>query len=297
MPQNPQKWQSLAFKNRHQRDLSIEFDEPTHKYTVNGTSKNWISCTGFLHAFFPHFDPDSVIDKMMRSPKWSQSKYFGKTKEQIKNEWSESGKEASGSGTAMHLAIEQFHNGAIDEIETSVFQTKEWKYFQNFWKEFGDDLEPYRTEWEVWSEEHKLAGSIDMIYRKKSDNTFVIYDWKRSKEIKTTNTFESGYPPLDHLPNTNYWTYTLQLNVYKWFLETFYGLQVSGLYLVVLHPENSNYRRIHLNIMNDEVQDMLNCRLRALAANNGQSIIIPLPTNHSEEDTNTVDPVEYGLID
>jgi hypothetical protein len=43
MPANPLEWQSLARKNRNPRDLCIEFDEPTHRYTVNGVSNGWIS--------------------------------------------------------------------------------------------------------------------------------------------------------------------------------------------------------------------------------------------------------------
>ena len=284
MPKHPAKWQSLAYKNRHPRDLCIEFDEPTHRYTVNGTSEKWISCTGFLHTFFPHFDADATIRKMMKSKNWPQSKYYGMTAKAIKDQWSASGKEASEAGTAMHLGIEQFHNGAEDLIEPVVKETTEWKYFQNFWQECGEDLEPYRTEWEVWSEEHRLAGSIDMIYRKKSDGTFVIYDWKRSKDIKTENQFESGYGPVEHLPSCNYWQYSLQLNIYKWFLETFYGLVVSDLYLIVIHPDNRNYKRLRLNILDDEVKEMLECRLRALRENSKSSVLLPMPSSHDDEE-------------
>lgn len=302
MPKNPLKWQSLAYKNRHPRDLFIEFDEPTHRYTVNGTCDGWSSCTGFLHSFFPHFDPDKTIQKMMKGKKWPESKYYGMTAKQIKDQWAASGKEASTAGTFMHLAIEMFHNGALDEIDPAILDTIEWKYFQKFWADHGADLEPYRTEWEVWSEAHKLAGSIDMIYKKKSDGTFVIYDWKRSREIKTSNDWETGYPPLDHLPNCNYWHYTLQLNVYKWFLETFYGLVVSDLYLVILHPENKQYRRLRLNILEEEVQDMLACRLRAVQEKSKQMVILPLPGGgHGEHDSEEETPVpkkrEFTLLD
>ena len=43
MPKNPLHWQSLAIKNRNPRDLCIEFDEPTHRYTINDEYKGWIS--------------------------------------------------------------------------------------------------------------------------------------------------------------------------------------------------------------------------------------------------------------
>lgn len=294
MPKNPLQWQSLARINQHPRDLCIEFDEPTHKYTVNGTSDRWISCTGFLHTFFPHFDPDATIKKMMKGKSWPQSKYYGMTASEIKAQWNASGKDASEAGTAMHLGIEMFHNGA--DPDNSIKSSVEWKYFQNYWNEHGSDLEPYRTEWEVWSEEHKLAGSIDMIYRKKSDGTFVIYDWKRSKEIKTSNDWENGYPPVNHLPNCNYWHYTLQLNVYKWFLETFYGCVVSELYLIILHPDNKNYRRLRLNILSEEVAAMLECRSRALRENSKSSVLLPMPEEDVEDDSGTQQQ-SFGFVD
>lgn len=273
----PEPWQTLAVKNKHPRDNNIRFFEPTHTYYINGSSDRIISCTGFIHSFFPHFNAKATIEKMMKSPKWPQSKYYGMTAQEIEDTWSSSGKEASSLGTAMHLAIEQFLNSAYDIIDPTVKESKEWEYFMNFWKDCGDDLEPYRMEWEVWCDKHMLCGSIDGVFRRKSDGKIVIYDWKRSKEIKTQNDFETGYPPLEHLPHTNYWMYTLQLNIYKWFLETHYGLEVGDLYLVILHPNNRNYRRIRLNHLSQEVLDMLACRKRALNTNSKQSILLPLP--------------------
>ena len=276
MPLEP--WMSLARRNTHPRDKLIQFDEPTHIYTVQGSSKNVISCTGFLHEFFGHFDSKAVIKKMMDSPNWTQSKWYkpGITADEIAATWSNNGKEASGAGTAMHLAIEQFLNGAEHVILPSVKETPEWRYFMNFWRDCGDDLEPYRTEWEVWSADHKLAGSIDMIFRRKSDGKFLIYDWKRSKEIKTGNQFQTGLGPLHHLPDCNYWHYSLQLNVYRRILETFYGLDVADMYLLILHPDNPNYKRMRLNRMDKEVDDMLNCRLRAVQAGCFQKVLMPI---------------------
>jgi hypothetical protein len=282
MPKKYQQWQTLSVKNAHIRDKEIEFDEPTHRYTIKGSCEKWISCTGFLHEFFPHFNPDAIIDKMMNSSRWHESKYFGKTRDEIKTMWSSSGKEASEAGTAMHLAIEQHMHGREDVIDPSIFTTKEWIYYKNFWDDCGHDLVPYRSEWEVYSEPHKLAGSIDMVYYRPSDKKYVIYDWKRSKEIKTSNQFEFGYAPLDHLPNTNYWHYTMQLNVYKWFLETYYGLEIGDLYLVILHPDNKNYKRMRLNILSDEVQQMLECRKRAVESDT--NLVVILPCSNSIED-------------
>ena len=275
----PEPWMTLLHTNAHPRDADIQFDEPTHVYTVQGSSKGIISCTKFLHEFFGHFDAKGTIRKMMASPKWTESKWYkpGITAKEIEEQWNANGREASGAGTAMHLAIEQFLNGSEHVILPHIKETTEWRYFMNFWREHGADLEPYRTEWEVWSEDHKLAGQIDMVYKRKSDGKFLIYDWKRSKEIKTENKFQTGLPPIQHLPDCNYWHYTLQLNVYRWFLENLYGLEIEDMYLLVLHPDNKNYKRVRLNRMDEEVEAMLNCRLRAVKEGLKQAVILPLP--------------------
>jgi ATP-dependent exoDNAse (exonuclease V) beta subunit len=255
----PEPWQSLGFKNAHPRDKEVRFVESTHTYYVKGSSKGIVSTTGFVHAFFPHFDPDVALKAMRKSAKWATNPLNTKTDEEIKAIWSDSGKEASGKGTAMHLAIEQHLNGATDQIPPEVMETPEWKYYMNFYRDIKDSLEPYRTEWEVWDEEHKLTGSIDMIFKRK-DGDFAVYDWKRSKEIKMENKWDTGLGPMSHLPNSNYWHYTLQLNVYRWFLQKHYGLKVTELAIVIFHPNNSNYQIFKLNILDDEIEDMLEAR-------------------------------------
>jgi hypothetical protein len=282
----PQSWQHLSRIHKHPRDDFINFVEKTHKYYVNGSCEGNISCTGFIHEFFGHFDGKAILTKMRKNPtKWAQSKYFGRTDEEIMKEWSDSGKAASEAGTAMHLAIEQFLHGSPEQIDPEIKTTPEWRYFLKFWEDCGPDLEPYRSEWEVFTDsvtpskerKIKLCGSIDMVFRRKSDGKFVIYDWKRSKEIKSENPFGSGLSPLEHLPDTNYWHYTMQLNVYKWILETYYDVEVADLYIVILHPDNPSYRRMRLNIMEDEVEDMIECRRNAVECGKG-TVILPIPT-------------------
>jgi hypothetical protein len=85
-----QPWQQLSRLNAHPRDEHIAFHEPTHKYYVNGTCEGNISCTGFIHEFFGHFNPKAILTKMRRNPtKWAASKYFGKTDEEITKEWND----------------------------------------------------------------------------------------------------------------------------------------------------------------------------------------------------------------
>jgi len=248
---------ALAIKNAHVRDSSIRFEESSHIYTVQGSSKGYISVTKLIHSFFPEFNASAVIQKMMASNSWPTSKYFGMAAGQIAAQWKSDGKASSEAGTALHSAIEHFLDGPGEAKEPC---SPEWTYFKEFWAIHGPDLEPYRLAWFVWDSDLKLAGAIDCVFRRKSDGAFFIYDWKRSKDIKMENKYENGLGPLSHIPSSNYWHYTVQLNLYRWILEKHYGLTIAGMYLIVLHPDNKTYRRYPLNRLDEEIEDILEAR-------------------------------------
>jgi hypothetical protein len=117
------------------------------------------------------------------------------TPEEIKKKWSDDGGDSSTRGTRMHLDIERYYNAspignlAADDWEANA--STEWDYFMEFerrWR-IPRGLYPFRTEWLVFNEKIKLAGSIDMIFTK-PDGTLAIYDWKRAKEIKFENQYQ-----------------------------------------------------------------------------------------------------------
>lgn len=231
--------ESLSLKNAHPRDQNISFREEDHVYFVVGMNKRPISVTTLIHKYFPEFDADAVIDKMMASAKWPESKYYGKTKEEIKKEWDDNGSTASSSGTVMHKCIEDYLNGMV----VLHPELKEFKMFLAFWDNFQQKyptFKPYRTEWLVYDETVGVSGSIDFTLEDEMGN-MIIMDWKRSKEIKMDNKFEKGYSPFDMFDNCNFSHYTLQLNFYRHILETKYNKRIVYMMLVILHPNQDSY--------------------------------------------------------
>jgi ATP-dependent exoDNAse (exonuclease V) beta subunit len=219
----------LSQKNAHVRDIHIQFEEIGHKYSIKG-DKSFTSVTTWLKKFFRPFNGDIIIDRMMASPKWPMNKYYGMTKQEIKNLWRQNGDEAARLGTAMHKSIEDFYNG--EKIQYDSF---EMKCFEEF--VLDHPLVPYRTEWTVYDEELKLCGSIDMTFMNE-DGTLSIYDWKRCKSIEIDSDYNKyALPPIQTVPDTNYWHYTIQLNAYKTILERNYGFKVKELVLICIHPE------------------------------------------------------------
>ena len=249
----------LSKKNAHQRDSHISFDEGPHIYTIDGDS-DYMSVTSWNSTHFPKFDADSAISKMMDSPRWPKSPYFGMTREEIKMKWKNDGIEASEAGTNMHYNIECFYNGIDVEDDGSL----EWKYFREFDEAVGNKLTPYRTEWMVWDKELRLAGSVDMLFEN-PDGTLQIYDWKRSKKVVKENKWASAIVDcISHLPDANFWKYSLQLNTYKWILEKNYGKKISNMFLVWLHPNNpgNSYLRYEVDSLPKEMEDLIKLRMR-----------------------------------
>jgi ATP-dependent exoDNAse (exonuclease V) beta subunit len=232
----------LELKNGHPRDSKISFQEEGHLYTIEGMEEHPISVTTIIHNLFPDFNEDLIITKMMNSQKWPQSKYYGQTRQEIKDLWEKNRVEASSLGTSMHYDIELYLNG-----EKPLHpETKEFNHFLLYWEQFqitNPGWIPFRTEWMVYDEEKKLSGSIDFVLcREDNPDEIVIMDWKRSKEIKMNNGWEKGFGPFKFMDNCNYCHYTLQLNIYKHILETHYGKTVKGLLIAVFHPNNEYYQ-------------------------------------------------------
>ena len=251
--------QYLSQKNAHPRDEFISFEEGPHIYTVCGERGTFTSVTTWNHSHFSHFDANGIVDKLLLGKKMKDPtyKYYGMTKEEILADWDNNRDRAASAGTKMHYDIECYFNG-MDVVNDSV----EFGYFMQFRKDFPE-LVPYRTEWMVYYEELKLSGSIDMIFEN-PDGTLQIYDWKRCQEIKHEDPYGkySVTSCISHLPDTNFWHYALQLNMYKTILEHKYEKKVTGLYLVCIHPDNvyKNYQRIEVPVLENEMRDLVQLR-------------------------------------
>ena len=244
--------------NNHPHDAVISLDESTHIYTIR-QDKSYKSVTTFIKSIFPKFDSDLIIDKMMKSKYWSTNKYFGKTKEEIKQEWKTNGCESAVLGTKLHVNIEYFYNNILNK--TMEF-TKEFELFMKFYDN-NKHLIPYRTEWLVFDEELNMAGSIDMVFKEEIENKtyYHIYDWKRSKVIKKENRYGNCLvEALDHIPDSNFWHYSLQLNIYKYILEKNYNINIKDMFLVQFHPNFDNYMKYKVPDLNCEIQKLIQFR-------------------------------------
>lgn len=234
-------------RNHHYLDDRIIFHKADHSYSVNDV--NLESVTTFVSNCFPKFD--------MRLHAKQKSEKTGVSFEFIFNKWKEMGIESRNLGTAMHSKIENYYLGN-DSEETDAY--KLFKIFAN-----KVELKPYRTEWTVYDWEHKIAGTIDFVDYQNGE--YIIYDWKRSEKIiengmpvKINKYGEKGNYPLEHLDNTPYYHYALQLSLYKYILEKNYGMKISDLRLGIFHPSYNKPYVLRMPYLEKEINDIFNLR-------------------------------------
>lgn len=265
---------TLQINNREIRDNHIRFFSKGHKYEIlTDLRSKYTSVTTWNKSHFPKFDADAVIANIMRGKNWNpDNKYWGQTAEQIKESWFTSGASVADAGTNLHEQIEHFMNNSVlnpgythkqllqhyVSLEDTITRGPEWKFFLKFIEDHPD-MKPYRTEWMIFDEDVKLAGSIDMVYEN-PDGTLSIYDWKRAKEITKDNNWNKFAlnPIIGQMPDTNFWHYSLQLNTYRHILETKYGKNVTNLCLVRIHPDHpeQTYELLPVPILNKEMDTL-----------------------------------------
>lgn len=241
--------------NPHPRDERIQQDPNflhNHIYQIDKeTNHGYISGTSFIRQFFGKFDPKKIIKKNYDN--WQRNKdvrYHGKTPEEIEKQWQKKGKDTSQLGTFMHDLIEKYYNN-----EKILDYSLEWVYFLDFDKDHNY-LTPYRTEMMIFTEDYKLVGTCDALF--KDGDEYVLMDWKRKPAEKYKGKiFNNAKYPINHIPDNSYWQDCLQLNLYKYILESKYRLKIKKMKLVLLHPKNSQYETFDVPELGNEIKSML----------------------------------------
>ena len=242
---------TLEKKHPNDRDHRLNYDSTTHTYNTD-TCHNFRNVSSVIKGAFPPFETNRVAASCSRS---HNPEYRNKSPSQIKTSWARSRK----LGTQLHDIIDMFYNMndapyAGTGVESSLAQFMTW----NNKKEDVEGWEIFRTEWRIFDEELKVAGTVDAVFVDK-DGKYHLVDWKRSKEIKNHayRGARATAQGLTHLLACNYNQYALQLNTYKYILERRYGIKIETQRLVQLHPSIKEYKEFIVPEMKQEVNALL----------------------------------------
>jgi hypothetical protein len=261
-----QKMAGFRDAGRYPLDLEIDFEPEEHIYTCYG-HRQLVSVSAIIGHFFERFDALSQA-----IAQWDRYK---KPVEESLDIWDRIGRLASEVGTFLHEQTENyFQRGFFEDEcvlrfgdkEERVSVRHEKQQFLNFIRDY--QIEPYRQEWPIFDSELNIAGTIDLICRN-DDGTFTIYDWKRSAKVVNGigNPIIEGYRGKKshnglELPDTPYFHYCVQQNLYRYMLQRYYGVQVRDMNLVVLHPDYPDYFVVPVPAMDDVVNRIVELCIR-----------------------------------
>lgn len=262
--------------NAHPRDLDLTFYDDTHTYIHKGVQLTSVS--NVIKAFFQEFDAEAVAQR--------KAAQMGISPTRLLEQWGAKGALAREVGIFIHDQIERsflglptkesyhfsYEGNEIKHHET-ISIDQEMKYFADLCQHPILRLHPvYRTEWRIYDEDLRIAGTIDCLLRS-PEGKYVMIDWKRSEKIgteydgnfipTTTNPYPygTGKGILSHMSDTPYTKYILQQNLYAQILRTRYGIEVSEMYLAVLSHVYSSYHLVRVPILESEVEAIFGTRL------------------------------------
>lgn len=242
--------------NTHARDRRIHFDADSHTYTATTPAGGEVLCdsvTTIVESLFAAFDADY----------WAARKATPThTAEQIKAEWAARGEQARTLGTQLHDRIERHYLGY--EPDAEALTDKAFRHFMQFAAEVP--LLPYRTEWKIYSERARIAGTLDFLAY--DGRKFEIYDWKRSSKlvdscgavIDSDRYGRHALAPVEHVPDTVFHHYALQVSLYRYILEQEYGIVVAAGHLGTFHPDYERPYVLDLPYLRAEAAAILNSR-------------------------------------
>jgi ATP-dependent exoDNAse (exonuclease V) beta subunit len=229
-------------------DKNITLDRESHTYSLaTNPDLEFISATTFVGQFFEKFEAEKIAKRLVAS----SPKYMGMSVEEVLASW----KNSADHGTLVHEELENHILNQSELIEPKAIQGIRW--LNKFRMKADFDI---FTEVMIYSEELKLSGTIDLLLFDKSCKQYIIMDWKTSKKIDTKSygNKKGILPASSNIEDTKFNHYALQLSLYRYILETYYGLEISQ--HLIIHLKDNKCTGLHApymkNIINKMVQTL-----------------------------------------
>ena len=106
---------------------------------------------------------------------------------------------------------------------------------------------PIACELKIFDEETRVAGAVDLLAYHIDSGELVIIDYKSNKEIQRYNAYnEYMLKPLQHLPDINYYHYSLQLNGYQYIIEKNTHLKLRNNHFIIWINEKNDEAKIFM---------------------------------------------------
>lgn len=224
---------------------NIHLNKKEHTYSLKSNpTLNFTSVTTFIDQFFEKFDSQKIATNLVQN----HSKYSDYTVEGLIKEW----KDAAQHGTDVHEEIEDWIKE--EKIPSENKSKYGIRWLHAYKKQSNIEI---ISEVILYSEEMKISGTVDILALNKYTGKYDIIDWKTSKRInkKSFNGKMGIKPPTKNIMDCNFSHYALQLSLYRYILERYYGLEIENQYIV--HLKEDSARPLPTPYLKEDILRML----------------------------------------
>ena len=195
---------------------NIHLDEKNHIYSLDNSNIEFTSVTTYIGDFFDKFDQLKVARKLTQT----SPKYAHLSIDELISEWDK----MRDYGTFVHKQIENHMNKLEKASDLKAKNAILW--LNNFLDNKEYDLYAEKI---IFSEELKLAGTMDVLIKLSDTDEYIIIDWKTNKKINTRS-FKNkmgNHQITSNIEDCKYNVYAFQLSLYRYILEEYYGLNIK----------------------------------------------------------------------
>ena len=182
--------------------IVLHFDEKAHKYYTDAVS-DFVSGTAFIHNFFPEFDEKRISE--------ITAKRRGISVEEVLEEWRLSRE----LGNEVHYYSECIVQGKTPPRPSCARAQNMCKHIDEYIPKMLERFDLIEAEKIVFSEKLKLAGTMDLLLQHKKNKKYYVIDWKTVNKMRLRSFRNAkGFGVCSHIDDSNYWHYSIQVNLY-----------------------------------------------------------------------------------
>lgn len=254
-------------RNIKERDYYLFYHRDTDSYYHN---KEYLltPVRDIIGGFFPFNLEENAKRKAVQENCSTQ---------EIKDRWKHDGNLAKELGRHLHMQIANyflnketdmkysfnFYSQNIKVSNRGYDISKEFSIFKNL---ADKQIKPsvYKTDWLIYSPEHEVIGSVDIVFKEPDAELYYMVDCIRSnklfdeeRDVIPCREFGTGLHEMNKTPNSEYHKACLKQNIHKYILEKYYDLKIEKMVLLILHPDFSKYHTLAVLDMQEETEYML----------------------------------------
>ena len=199
----------------------LEFDEPTHRYSLNGVSIP-VSVSGIVNKFKKPFPFEEKSKKVALEE--------GVTQQEIKDRWTNKKNKACELGTRVHLFGEKYtfdrSIAAQDGYEEAIVK---------FWDCLPSHIVPIMVEVRMHHKKYRFAGTCDTLLYNTHTGKHILTDYKTNEDLFKNFAGERLLHCFYDLLKNDFNCYQIQLSLYQILFEQT-GLQIEDRRIIHFKP-------------------------------------------------------------